>query len=130
MIPLQILGGLLLVAVLIYVLKRWRSGALNVKELAFWLLIFGGILAVLLFPGVSVRVARLLGVQRGTDIVVYGSVGLLYLLVFRVYVSIESLRHQLTVALSELALSGASLSPPANHGEVAPKEADDGDVQA
>ena len=127
MMPIQILGALFLAIALVHVLTRWRSRSLNARELIFWVLVFGGILVVLLLPGVSIKVARLLGVRRGTDIVVYGSVGLLYYLVFRIYVRIENIQHHLTLVLRELALTESALSPSASNPEAEAKDTSDGD---
>jgi len=48
------------------------------------------------------------GVGRGVDIIVYISLALLFYLVFRIYVMIEDLRHQITYIIREIALSGSS----------------------
>jgi hypothetical protein len=129
MIPLQIVGALFLIGTLIHVAMRWRSGSLKSRELFLWFLVFGGILAVLLFPSVSIKIAGLLGVQRGTDIVVYGSVGLLYFLVFRIYVRLENIQHDLTVVLRELALRDPAL-PPLSKVEAMARGAGDGSNEA
>ena len=112
MMPIQILGGLFLVGALVHVLLRWRSRSLNAGALFFWALVFGSILVVLLVPAVSGRVARVFGVGRGADVIMYGSIGLLFYLVFGIYVRIENIRRRLTRVLRELALREAALSAP------------------
>ena len=54
------------------------------------------------------RIAEFFGVGRGVDIIVYISLALLFYLVFRIYVMIEDLRHQMTDIIREIALSGSS----------------------
>jgi hypothetical protein len=104
MMPIQILGALFLVGALVHVALRWRSRSLGAGQLIFWALVFGGILLVLLVPQASVRVAHLLGVRRGTDIVVYGSMALLFYLVYGLYVRLENLQRRMTRMLRELAI--------------------------
>jgi hypothetical protein len=104
MTPIQVLGGLFLLFAISRVVLRWRDHSLSVRELVFWVLVFGGILSVLLAPEMSSGIARYLGIGRGTDVVVYTSVVVLYYLVFRIYVRLENVQHQLTLLLRELAL--------------------------
>jgi hypothetical protein len=104
MMPIQILGALFLVGALAHVALRWRSRSLGAGQLLFWALVFGGILVVLLVPQASVQVAHLLGVRRGTDIVVYGSMALLFYLVYGLYVRLENLQRRMTRMLRELAI--------------------------
>ena len=107
MMPIQILGTLFLVAALVHVALRWRARALSAGQLIFWALVFGGILVVLLVPKASMSVARLLGVRRGTDVVLYGSMALLFYLVFGLYVRLEGLQRRMTRMLRDLALRDA-----------------------
>jgi hypothetical protein len=129
MMPIQILGGLLLVGALVHVLLRGRSRSLNRGALVFWILVFGGILVVLLVPSVSGFVARVLGVGRGADVIMYGSICLLFYLVFGVYVRIENLQRRMTRMLRMLALREADWSTPQDNVEIEEKDSAD-DISA
>jgi hypothetical protein len=112
MMFVQVLGSFLLVFVISRVVLRWRDHSLSTRESIFWVFVFGGILVVLLVPRVSVNLAHFLGIGRGSDMIVYGSVVLLYYLVFRIYVSLENIEHKLTVLVREIALAQSEeLSP-------------------
>jgi hypothetical protein len=126
MMPIQILGTLFLVGALVHVVLRWRSRALGAAQLIFWALIFGSILVVLLVPQLSVLVAHLLGVNRGTDIIVYGSMALLFYLVFGLYVRLENLKHRMTRILRELSLKETPGLIPETGANVDTKGPEDG----
>jgi hypothetical protein len=116
MILLQVLGTLFLFFAISRVLLRWHDQSLSTRELVFWCLVFAGILIVLLFPDLTVKVAHLLGITRGTDVVVYGSVVLLFYLVFRIYVRLENIQHQMILLFRALALIQSTELDPAEKG--------------
>jgi len=77
-------------------LWQFRKGALTIAMLAFWVLfwIIAGIVAVL--PQTTDVVARFVGVGRGADMVIYLSLIILFLLVFRMFVRIEDVEREIT----------------------------------
>jgi hypothetical protein len=125
MMPIQILGGLLLVGALVHVLLRGRARSLSWGALVFWIVVFGGILVVLLVPSVSGFVAHVLGVGRGADVIMYGSICLLFYLVFGIYVRIENLQRRMTRMLRMLALREADWSSPQESVESEAKDSAD-----
>ena len=105
MTPIQILGILFLLFALSRVILRWRSHRLALSELVLWVFVFGGILTVVLAPSLSARLARLVGIGRGADLVIYGSIVLLFYLVFRNYIQLENIEYKLTTLVREIALA-------------------------
>jgi hypothetical protein len=113
--PIQVLGVLFLLFALSRVILRWRSHRLALSELVLWVFVFGGILTVVLVPSLSAWLARLLGIGRGADLVIYGSIVLLFYLVFRIYIQLENIEYKLTTLVREIALTQAqdsSVEPP------------------
>lgn len=86
------------------VVLRFKSGELSLFGFIFWSGIFGLATVVVLFPGLTSSVAVALGIGRGADVVVYLSVSLLFYLVFRLYIYIEDLRHDITEIIRKVAL--------------------------
>lgn len=86
---------------------RYRDGAMSWRELAFWLLFWAGALTVVIWPGETARFADLLGIQRGADAVVYASVILVYYLVFRIYIKLNVIGHDITRLVRALAVEEA-----------------------
>lgn len=61
---------------------------------------------MILLPTTTSQIASLLQVGRGVDVILYISLALLFYLVFRGYVMIEDLRHDITTLVRQLAITG------------------------
>jgi len=103
---------ILLLAFVIFAISRvylrLRENVISTRVAIFWFLIWIAALVGISLPATTTRIAGFLGVGRGVDIIVYISLALLFYLVFRIYVMIEDLRHQITYIIREIALSGSS----------------------
>lgn len=78
------------------VFLRFKDGQLTPPFFIFWLSVWTGALLVLIFPSFTTKVAKAVGINRGIDVVVYLSIAILFYLVFRIYVSIENIRHEIS----------------------------------
>lgn len=83
---------------------RFKDGALHPIGFAFWSILFGSAILLVLFPILSSDVARIVGVGRGADIVLYISVVLLFYLVFRVYIIVADIKRDISELVKQLAL--------------------------
>lgn len=103
---------ILLLAFVIFAISRvylrLKENVISARLAVFWLLIWTAALVGISLPATTTRIAGFLGVGRGVDIIVYISLALLFYLVFRIYVMIEDLRHQITYIIREIALSNPS----------------------
>jgi small membrane protein len=81
-----------------------RRGKVNWRRALLWVLLWLAGLVVVWRPEVSVRIARLVGVGRGVDAIVYFSIALLSYLMFRIYLLSERQDQLLTKLVSEIAL--------------------------
>lgn len=72
--------------------------------LLFWILFWGvaGIVAAL--PQTADEVARLVGVGRGADVVIYLSLVVVFYLIFRLYVKIEQVEGEITRLVRKLSI--------------------------
>ena len=86
------------------VFLRLRAGDMSLGEFLFWLGIWGAIEIIVWVPKVLDKIASQIGIGRGIDAVVYGSVVLLFYLVYRVYVKAEFVEHEITSLVRKLAL--------------------------
>lgn len=102
---IQILLVLFLLFAVSRVINQVRSGNLNVGSFVFWTGLF--ILAIIgvVTPELTGKIAKLLGIGRGADVIIYLSIVLLFYLVFRLSIVIEDLRHEITKLVREIALS-------------------------
>lgn len=86
------------------VVLRYRDKSFGAFALVFWSLIWGVILFFAWMPRSSDTIANILGVGRGVEaLLAVAVVGLLYA-VFRLYVKLEWVEHEITILTRRLAL--------------------------
>lgn len=85
------------------VMQFWSHRIKNM-EFAFWAALFVTSIVVVAFPNETTKFAKLLGIGRGVDLAVYASIVTLFYLVFRIYIYIEDLRHEMTELVRKIAL--------------------------
>jgi hypothetical protein len=98
-----LLLSLVVVAVGLVIL-RYRQRKIGTLGFFLWLVLWVGAATVIAFPESTILVARLLGIGRGVDLVLYVSIILILYLLFRVYVRLEQLDRDLTQIVRALAL--------------------------
>ncbi len=86
-------------------LLRFRDKKISGKEFIAWTILWAAAIVVILLPGTTFFFANILGIQRGADFVVYISIILLFYLVFRLYVKIDSVEKNLTNLVREISIS-------------------------
>ena len=83
--------------ILIFVLVSLAKVAVAFRrgQLVLWGVLWLGIALVALIPDLSSRLARYLGVGRGADLVVYGSILFLFYIVFRLVIKQSYLEREI-----------------------------------
>lgn len=76
--------------------KRARQNVISTREAIGWSVIWVGAGVVVALPDTASAVARIFGVGRGVDLVLYASVAVLFLLVFKVFIQHERMERMLT----------------------------------
>jgi hypothetical protein len=109
-IPVQIILTLGAFAAMHRLAAECRTAQIGWRRAAFWVLLWVTGLTIVWMPDLTTSFARLIGVTRGVDAVLYGSVLLLSYLVFRLYAALEAQDQVVTRLVSELALRDARLS--------------------
>lgn len=104
MIIIQLLFLPFLFFALSRVILRFKGKQIKITEFGFWTLLFLTAIVVIIFPNETTTFAQLLGIGRGVDLVVYASIIALFYLVFRSYIMIEDLKHEITLLVRKLAL--------------------------
>lgn len=93
---IQIVLIVVLGAALLLTWKRARERVIRRREALLWTVLWLGAALVVLWPDVTTRVAEFVGIGRGADLAVYGSVILLFILVFRLHVALDKLERNIT----------------------------------
>ena len=104
MLLIQMLILALVIGVVVSVLRRFFRHELSLGAAVGWLVSWFAIAVVVVLPRTTEFLARILGVGRGADAVVYLSVVTLFYLHFRVLVRLEKMDHTITQMVRTVAL--------------------------
>lgn len=83
---------------------RYRDKSFGIFALVFWSLIWGVVLFFAWLPRSSDAIARILGVGRGVEALLAIAVVGLFYAVFRLYVKLEWIEHEITTFVRKIAL--------------------------
>lgn len=106
--PIQIILVLSAVVGALSVVLRFRSHEVTRASLVAWLTVWSAVAVVAIVPNSTAQIAKIVGVGRGVDVVIYASLVILFFLVFRCLVMIEKMRREITVLVREIALQRSS----------------------
>ena len=101
---IQIVLIAILVGALAMTWKRARQRVISIRETVAWSILWIAAGVVILLPWTTTRVANFFGVGRGADFILYGSVVLLFVLVFKIFVALDKLDRKLTDVVRKEAL--------------------------
>lgn len=110
--PIQIFLLVLVLFAVSRVYLRAKEKILSPKTALFWFAIWTAAAFGILLPTTTTNLAEIVGVGRGVDVIVYVSLALLFYLVFRVFVIVEDLRHEITSLIRQIALQNSSQKHP------------------
>lgn len=86
---------------------QFKKGTLTLMWLLFWTMFWSAAGLAAALPRTTDVLARLVGVGRGADVVIYFSLVALFYLIFRIYVKIEQVEGEITRLVRKLALDEA-----------------------
>lgn len=110
--PIQIFLLVLVLFAISRVYLRAKEKTLSPKAALFWFAIWTAAAFGILLPTTTTNLAEIVGVGRGVDVIVYVSLALLFYLVFRLFVLVEDLRHEITSLIRQIALQNPSKKTP------------------
>ncbi|MFZ2803601.1 MAG: DUF2304 domain-containing protein [Patescibacteria group bacterium] len=87
---------IILIAVLAMTWRRAKQNVISRREAFLWSVLWIGAGVVIILPQTTTVVAHFFGVGRGVDFILYGAVLLLFVLVFKIFVSLDALERKLT----------------------------------
>jgi hypothetical protein len=87
------------------------AGDLTKAGLVWWFLFWVAAAVVVLLPNSTAYFAKLVGIGRGADLVVYISLAGIFFIIFRLMIKIESLNKDITKLTRKIALN-ESANPP------------------
>lgn len=115
---IQIILLLLVVLAIRRLYIKYTNHDIGRGEFIAWLLLWLAALLVVALPQTASYLAILVGVGRGSDLVVYLAVLILFYLVFKMVVRLEKIEQQLTMIVRSLAKPNS----PSNKNEATDKK--------
>lgn len=109
LLPVQILLLIFVLFAASRAILQFRGGTIRFGALSFWLLIWTVALVAIFYPEQTTEIAKLLGIGRGVDVVVYASIAILFYLVFRLHVYQENIRTEISQLIREVSLKNVKI---------------------
>ena len=95
---------IVLVAALVITWRRASQLVISRREALAWSVLWLGASVVILLPQTTTIVANVFGVGRGADFILYASVVLIFILIFRLFILLEQMERKLTDVVRREAL--------------------------
>lgn len=101
----QIVALVVIGYLLVKIVNDYRKGKINWSSVISWLVIFAVFGLIALFPlRISLEIKDLLGLGRGLDALFVVSIGLIFLLMFQLYVEIDRTKREITELTRKVAI--------------------------
>ena len=101
---IQIILSFFLLFALSRVILQVRNAKISIGAFLFWASLFIFALSGVLDPRLTSYAAQVLGIGRGSDVVIYISIALIFYLIFRLSISLEETRREITELVRKIAL--------------------------
>ncbi len=93
---IQIIVSIFLLIIIIRTLDKKKSKELSLKETIGWLIIWLGIGIVFWFPQHTDKIANILGISKGADLITYLAIIILAYFVFRIFIHLDKIEKNIT----------------------------------
>jgi small membrane protein len=105
---------LLQILIMVFALFAWSRAIIRLKNkevsigiFLFWSLLWISVILIALFPNVLWGVSEIAGVGRAVDLLVYGSIIIMFYMIFRLYIVIDEKNREMTSLVREIAIRDA-----------------------
>ena len=89
------------------VISKFKRQELKVSEFLMWLIFWLAVGVAFVMPESLTRLANLLGIGRGADLVLYVAVVVVFYLMFRIFVRLEKMERDITKVVRKDAIKEA-----------------------
>ena len=104
MIPIQILGVLLGLAMLYVTYDYYKRKGLNLKDIAGWVILWCTFILVVLFPAILLFVSKKLNLSGAIDVIMVVSFVVMIYLIFNLYNRIKKIEQNTEKMVEVIAL--------------------------
>lgn len=89
---------------LLLTLSKFRTKKISRRTSILWNLIWISLMILAIIPGISSTIAREIGVQRGSDVIIYTAIFIIFYLLLVLYSKIEKVEKEITVLVRKIAI--------------------------
>ncbi|MCD6524701.1 MAG: DUF2304 family protein [Thermococcus sp.] len=105
MYVVQIVALVAILYLLVRIINEYRRGRVDWQGFLSWLLISGIFAVIAVFPvELSKEIKDILGLGRGLDALFVVSIGLIFLLMFQLYIEIDKTKREITELTRKVAI--------------------------
>ena len=103
-IILQVLGIIVVSLIMILVFRMYFKRKIILADFIVWEFFWALVGILVLAPALMTDIAKIFGVGRGVDAIIYFALFLLFYLIFKLSVRVEKLDQDITKVVKEIAL--------------------------
>ncbi|WP_297514546.1 DUF2304 family protein [Thermococcus sp.] len=105
MYVVQMITLVIVLALMVYVLGKYRKRDFEWGDFLFWEVLLLGLLLVALFPlRIALEIKDILGLGRGLDALFVVAIGVAYLIIFKVYLAVDKTEREITELTRKVAI--------------------------
>ena len=93
---IQIIVSIFLILIIIKTLNRKKNKELSLRETIAWLIVWIGTGFIFWFPQYTTRIANILGIGRGADLITYSAIIILAYLIFKIFIHLDRIERNIT----------------------------------
>lgn len=121
MLTSQLFLGVIIIFIIYKTFLSYKHGNLSKSFTLVWLILWTFVLVLIFEQNTLIKVAHLIGISRGVDLVIYLSIILLFYLVYRIFFKLNDINQKLTKIIREEAIR----HPLQNHRTIKPNKSKD-----
>jgi len=106
--PIQIIMAIVAIYGIVRAVFNFHKRKLSPKGFLFWIIVWVAVGIIAFVPGIINLLSKPVGVGRGVDFLVYISIIVLFYLVFKAFVKIESVEQDITELVRKISLEKTS----------------------
>ncbi len=100
----QLLTPLFAILMILKGISRFKRGEMSIRKFILWVLVWGGISTLALFPQFVKIAADLTGLESGINALIFFGFIFLFYIVFRLFIIVEHLEREITEIVRKKAI--------------------------
>jgi hypothetical protein len=104
MILIQIILLIFIAFAIVSIIIRFKERTLSPLWATLWVIFWLAAAFVVIYPATTSELAKLVGVTRGADLIIYFSLMFLFFIIFRMQIKIEKIEREITKIVQDKAL--------------------------